>query len=243
MRTTLGKLSTIQNLSSESLFHFTSSIDVLYKILRNGFQARYIYEKIPGTKLAYYVKTTCFCDIPLGAIKNHINWYGQYGIGINRAWGKDHKISPVTYIHSNSPLLIKSSSEKYRKYLEKQLITPFLKQVRGKQYFTDSNTGESYYKWKTFYDEREWRYFPDNYNLSVKKYKREAELEQYRTALNNSSLPYLILDSKYIEYIIVNDNEDITPLISRIKKLIKKHKEQDILITKILTTNQIHRDF
>jgi len=65
MNKKLGNNKIGQNLSSQTLFHLTGSLDVLKLILKNGFQARYIYEKLPGRKLAYLTKTTCFCNIPL----------------------------------------------------------------------------------------------------------------------------------------------------------------------------------
>ena len=244
MRSTKGKISDKENLSSEALFHFTSSIDVLILILEKGFQARYIYEKIPGTKLAYMVKTACFCDIPLGSIKSHLNWYGDYGIGISRPWAKELGISPVAYIHKNTPFITKSSSLKNIELLRASDMTPYLKQVRGKQFFRNETNNTIYYKWNTFYEEREWRYFPESKDLNVVKYAKEEELNEIKDRLNNTGvLPYKALDIGKIEYIIIRDRSELQKIVSCIKRITSSIIEQEKLISKISSVSQIRRDY
>jgi hypothetical protein len=48
------------------------------------------------------IPMVCFCDIPLSSIRNHINVYGRYAIGLSKEWGKKKHISPVMYALSNS---------------------------------------------------------------------------------------------------------------------------------------------
>jgi len=139
MNRKIGKYKTTFNLSSETLFHLTGSFDILKLILKNGFQARYIYEKLPGRKLAYFTKTICFCDIPLSLIKEHVNWYGTYGIGINKSISRGKGLSPVLYVHSNSPNFPKGSSTSTLKWFKEFDFTHYLKQVRGKQMFFDDD--------------------------------------------------------------------------------------------------------
>ena len=71
-----------QNISTNSLFHFTNDITYLIDILENGFQARYCFENISFGNYKFAFPMKCFCDIPLSAIKFHLKEYGQYGIGI-----------------------------------------------------------------------------------------------------------------------------------------------------------------
>ena len=46
----------------------------------------------------------CFCDIPLHLIADHINEYGQYGLGLSREWALKGKLNPVFYYQMNSLL-------------------------------------------------------------------------------------------------------------------------------------------
>jgi hypothetical protein len=59
-----------QNISSDSLFHFIKRREWLFAILKKkSFQARYVYEGIPEIKYKVGIPMKCFCDIPLGIIK------------------------------------------------------------------------------------------------------------------------------------------------------------------------------
>ena len=242
MNRKLGKYKTAPNLSSDTLFHFTGDFETLELILKNGFQAHWIYEKLPGRKLAYLTKTICFCDIPLGLIKEHVNWYGTYGIGINRAIARKHGLSPVIYFHSKSPKFPKGSSEKTLNWFNDFKFTNYLKQIRGKQMFYN-DTDKPFWRWKTFYNEREWRYFPPNNKLIVVKYKKETELEIKRKNLNNENeLPYFSFEPDWIEYILIKDSQEIEKLI-KILQTDKFRPHFNNLLTKVLTFKQIRKDF
>jgi hypothetical protein len=242
MRRSLGKHKTTPNLSSRSLFHFTNDISTLGLILNGGFQARYIYEKLPGRKIAYFTETTCFCDIPLSLVKEHINWYGDYGIGIDRTHAREFGLSPIFYIHSKSPGYPKGSSRSTREWFENFKFLKYLKQVRGKQIFFN-NDDSPYWKWKTFYNEREWRYFPKENNTFLEKYERETDLEEKRIELNKvNSLQKFQVNTESIEYILIKDSKDLEKLISEIKKSPHKNNLHDLL-TKVITVKQIVSDF
>ncbi len=47
---------------------------------------------------------TCFCDLPLSNTYKHLEEYGGYGIGLTKDWGKSKGLSPILYVHDNSPL-------------------------------------------------------------------------------------------------------------------------------------------
>ena len=106
-----------QNLSSESLFHFIRKLDWLLEILENkSFQARYVYENMPEAEYKAGIAMKCFCDIPLGAIKKHMNSYGEFGIGISKSYAKKNYITPVIYFHNNS--------DTYYRYISRKLDRP-----------------------------------------------------------------------------------------------------------------------
>ena len=170
-----------------------------------------------------------------------MNWYGTYGIGINRPVAKKHGCSPVLYIHSKSPNYPKGSSLNSLKWFENFAFTKYLKQVRGKQIFFD-NKDIPYWKWKTFYNEREWRFFSADKKIEVIQYKKETELEDRRRELNSNALPYLEFDHNWIEYILIRDYNDMDSLI-KVLKTPKYKKNYESLLTKVITFKQIQKDF
>lgn len=73
--------------SSNTLFHFTSRYQTLVSILRNrGFWPKYCkeYDWNNDGKVNFAVPVSCFSDIPLSQIKDHLDFYGNYGIGFRR---------------------------------------------------------------------------------------------------------------------------------------------------------------
>ncbi|WP_115373813.1 abortive infection system antitoxin AbiGi family protein [Adhaeribacter pallidiroseus] len=105
------------SLSANTLFHFTSNIDYLIGILVNGFLPRYSLEDFtfaypesrnPGIKHPFKigVPMTCFCDIRLTQTKNHSATYGKFVIGMQKEWGIKNRITPVTYFHPYSKILM-----------------------------------------------------------------------------------------------------------------------------------------
>ena len=102
--------------SANSLFHYTKSIDNLIGIIENGFEHRPVREdlsirgftespfSIPGVIRYLFVwHMVCFCDIPLRSVRDHIEQYGSYGIGLDKEWGMINGITPVRYIHYYTP--------------------------------------------------------------------------------------------------------------------------------------------
>ena len=80
--------------SSNTLFHFTRDYDTLTKILKGmSFWPRYCQEF--GWNSGFAVPMTCFCDIPLSQIKNHIDTYGSYGIGMSKEFAIKNEINPI----------------------------------------------------------------------------------------------------------------------------------------------------
>ncbi|MFC1477962.1 abortive infection system antitoxin AbiGi family protein [Candidatus Margulisiibacteriota bacterium] len=124
----MGKITTI---SANTLFHFTSDINNLIGILTNNFYPRYSLENYSAfwpknmeKKLSYSnvaIPMVSFCDIPLSNIRNHINVYGRYAIGLTKEWGERNNINPIMYALDDSiyAKVIKSSLNNIDKCVQK----------------------------------------------------------------------------------------------------------------------------
>jgi hypothetical protein len=113
-------------LSSDYLYHFTHSLSAVKGILNAGFRFCVLKESLPAadafiTQLMFGV---CFCDIRKEDSFQHRNCYGHYSIVLKKEWGKRNGVSPVRYVHSNSPGIF----GKYRKLVNQ--YTRFLEAHR-----------------------------------------------------------------------------------------------------------------
>lgn len=246
MNSTIGSYPERTNISSQTLFHFTSSYNVIEKILNpssgrriSGFKFSKIYEKIAGTKLAYFVDSISFCDIPLSMVKNHVNWYGAYAIGIKRSALKTLGASPVFYSHSKTDRIPHNSNSNSLDFFKSSpWFTSRLKQVYGKQVF--ENDGELYFKNRKFYNEREWRIVGDFDKIEIITYKNEMELIQYRKKIASNNLPNIEVNIDDIEYIILEKSDDLKKFVP----FVYKHYPnlQNEILAKVLLYDKLRND-
>jgi Putative abortive phage resistance protein AbiGi, antitoxin len=241
----MGKIS--QNLSSDSLFHFVRQRDWLLEILkRKAFQARFVYEDLPALKQKLGIPMKCFSDIPLGLIKKHMSVYGRYGIGVTKSFAKSCSLSPIIYIHDKSDTVNRYLANlKNVKTLNAQnSLIPYFKLEEGYVINTDGKRVK-----RRFYDEREWRYVPKNAEPinfegfdedEIRKTKLDYENNQL---ISNTSKYLLPLEYGDITYLIVENINDVSPLIKAIRSLKINDDVPDKLISKIITAKQIERDF
>lgn len=242
-------------ISSNTLFHFTGTIDNLISIIKkSAFLPRYCIEYDKGRieDGSYYaIPMVCFCDIPLSEISKHIKDYGSYGIGMSKQWAKE-KVSPIIYYnHSNS--LAKSLYEQISPSLNTlQRIKWFslLKRYYGQTW----SQSEGKYINKVLYNEREWRYFPrkgltikdalikvkdiddffaDNYGKGSIKDNANKNLSKYP----------LSFELKDIKYLFVKTDTERIELIKHIVSEFGDTDDSKVLCSKVLTVKQIKEDF
>lgn len=162
-------------ISSNLLFHFTKSADVLISILKNGFWPMTANEDIsfmmPNYERAIVgIPMVCFTDIPFELTEEHRKQYGEYGIGLKKEWGINKGLNPICYIIKDSEMynaynhlqwVIQQNALKLdngKKDGENTLFTmDAVMNFAGhlKEYSDDPELNS-----KPFYDEREWRYLP-----------------------------------------------------------------------------------
>lgn len=256
-----NKLQKNQNMaiSTNSIIHYTKSIDSLKQILGSGFKVKYCYEKIEAAERGYIHSAfpmVSFCDIPLSQVKEHIDSYGEYGIGLRKEWAKSKKLSPVLYFDKDSELMnylreeFERLNEKVKKNeLEISDIDHFVSIMSySKNYESDLNRKGNVIKNYRFYNEREWRFVPNKTILGKAKAfvlgsEYNKDKKKYNDTLEHIRLTF---ETKDISYIIVKSESEIRMITQSIRNLFANKctmQEMEILLTRIITTDQILYDF
>lgn len=253
----------MSNLSSNTLFHFTSKTALL-NILKNGFYARYCIEEYQysSSNIEFAIPIVCFCDIPLTKIQEHSLEYGNYALGMKKKWAIENGITPIFYIQHNGKAYIRI--KRAMDYLSNQLAKSIAdKTFYFKQDERDALVDLTYIiqntkpiegisrkngKNKIFYNEKEWRYYPDFSNEEIKLSQIPVQYidfikdkENYTKELEKRPLKYMLSD---IKYIITNKDEEKNEIIEVLKMIDPKYNEY--LVEQklfIISRNQIYEDF
>jgi hypothetical protein len=232
-----------ETLSSSVLFTFTQELDFLLDMLENGIKPRYSFESFPNNSMHYILPMKCFCDIPLSKTKVHLDWYGNYGLGIRQETLKKIGVTPVLYVHASSvkeiikPLLKNSNNEK---------IVALTKKYFGTIYRL--NEENNYVRTtRKFYDEREWRYIPLDSKIEWLPSDTKIEHGLLNAQKKNKENPYkgkpIDLVFQDIEYIIIKDLKEVDKLKKVLSNKFPNAREYELLMTKVLTAKQIIKDF
>jgi hypothetical protein len=237
-----------ENLSSETLFTFTPKLEYLVDSLEFGLKPRYIFERLPIPNRTWYyiVAAKCFCDIPLGKIKSHLDWFGKYGVGIKKSFLRQKGASPVIYMHKQSSWIVNSLIEFGLENFVETPTLPFLKRHFGDDYRLDGNNAYKRHHRK-FYDEREWRYIPENDKLETGNgFSRIEEGIEHVKQMNlinpfNKNIITLVPDN--IEYLIIESDKEFKSLRSRLRNIYKSDEDFELMLSKILVSRKILRDF
>lgn len=238
-----------ENLSSEVLFTFTSKREYLISMLENGIMPRYIYERLPirGKTWYYIIAAKCFCDIPLGKIKSHLNWFGNYGLGLNKKYLREFGVTPILYIHQNSHWITEALNKKGLENIKEYPTLPFLKRYNGDDYKREEN-GSYTPKKRKFYDEREWRFVPKDNALEVNEgLKIENGIDHVwnknRVSQYNTAESCINISPNIVEYIIIDNFNEFGLIRKDLRRLYPNDDEYDLMLSKILIADRIIRDF
>lgn len=241
-------------LSANSLIHLTNSMESLRGILNGYFKVKYCVEKIhtkSGSINGAY-PMVCFSDIPISQINNHVDSYGEYGIGMKKDWAISKGLNPVFYVEKNSDL-----ASYVRKVLPKYLSkepTKFDEQEKElfemvrymKNYQNDLIRGERIIKNYRFYNEREWRFVPSfeiaQQYVNIKNYNTDEKKEIANSSIKDLKLEF---EPNDIKYLIVPTENDILEVIEILRKILGNKfplDEIEKLYTRIITVEQIRED-
>lgn len=250
-------------LSTNNFVHYTRTLDSLKGILQGHFRVNYCRESLqigPDAEV-FRIPMVSFCEIPLSQVKDHIQKYGSYGIGLTREWVIRNRLNPVFYIEPNSNIANSYSAgiEYFHNRLHNtsdpveqdifgnnlNLILDFLRYTKlyegplvRKGYSTDR------YR---FSEEREWRYVPPP-DKSVKGMYFDDDFDNpivRRLALKDVEAYKLEFFPSDVRSIIVSSDDEISEIIDFIRNNYSKSSrgEIDLLISRIITKKQIEEDF
>lgn len=239
--------------SSNSVMHFTKNKTTLYKILdSNYFKPSYCKEesavrlKHENSYFSLGVPEVSFSDIPLSRVLIHVKKYGYYGIALKKEWAIQKGLSPIIYMEKSSKLaeavteieylistvLANGELNEWANYKTEKLQKEYIRLLSFmKNYSNDLNRKGKFIKDYRFYDEREWRYIPDDLEtkiLSFGDFEDKSTLNA--TISDKGKLPFSYDD---INFVILKNNKDV-------KKFVDRYSDKiDCLAAKIITVEQL----
>ncbi len=241
---------------STTLFHFTKTLDTLKSILKNGFYPRYSLEDIGwliqerGGFIALPI--VCFCDIPLSRIIEHVEFYGLFGIGMNKIWALSNGLNPIIYVSEISPLaeslrnnaeimIQMSKAEQKKKYVKNMRYTvAYSKPISGTMIVAGKPVT------KEFYQELEWRYVAQQDDIEEYLRKKEFNDPAIIEEANNvaAEKARLQFSPKDVKYLLVKSDADIPDLVNFIDANMDKFSSSDlkVLTTRIISLDTIQED-
>jgi len=246
------------NPRSSTLFHFTRGIDALKSILVEGFWPKYCLEDFSwyNAELGHIAyPMVCFCDIPLSRIRQHVSFYGEYGLGMSLTWGRQNGLNPVVYLSSESPLTsslrnvlanLGPNTEKryYNGAADLNHIISYIKPLEGWLPIVDSVPPPP--NPKQFYQENEWRYVPHNKPVSSWVNKADFKVDEKRETLNNIAKQQCMLKftPSDVKYIFLKSDAEIPALVDFIRANMDSFSvaEIKILTSRIVSLESIRSD-
>lgn len=244
-------------LSSNSLIHFTKTQEALHGIIKEGFKLKYCKETfdLDGQDNVVHVPMVSFCDIPFSQIKNHVDDYGSFGIGLSKSWALKMRLNPVLYIQSNSHLansyykmmviLQEKEKEGVLDNAARRLGSEIIRYVKKYEGLLE-RAGEPE-KLRRFSDEREWRYVPEADGshplLLVPEDFKRMTADTANSKLRDIRLKFEVDD---INYLVIRDDRDIKGMITHLRDVYggdSTSEQIERLFTRIITKEQIWGDF
>ncbi|MED4046168.1 abortive infection system antitoxin AbiGi family protein [Priestia aryabhattai] len=251
--------------SANVLFKCMKRLDYLKSTLKmKAIVPRYYEEKINYLNIKEIDKIafpmSCFCDIHLNKLIDHMGNYGDFAIGMNKDWGITQGIQPIHYINEYSALRKDFSSifnhaknatddqrndfSTYNNYLLMDLL--FMKPLEGEM-MTDKG-----YETRNFHDEREWRFVPNINEVDTElplvieqQQMNEKSYGAYSDGIQTRPDLWLKFELSAIKYIIVTDKSSKMELINFLRDNDVAENEEEFfdLVSKIMVFNDLKEDW
>lgn len=240
---------------SSTLFHFTRNRDTLKLILSGGFWPRYCTEDLRwlaeenAESIAFPM--VCFCDIPLSRIAEHVNFYGQYGLGMTREWATANSLNPVFYVSGENPVchelrMLNSYADHFeakdrdKVYSSLRYLYAHVKPSSGVMWVNGNQHP------KDFYLESEWRHVPRTTAIEDYLNSRSFESPEILKQHNQASKEHCSLKftPKDVKYIFVKSDADIPDLINFIQTSMDHypHADTKVLMSRVTSLESIQAD-
>jgi hypothetical protein len=223
--------------------------------MKNGFWPRYCTEDVNwlGYKKFDYIAypMVCFCDIPLSRIDEHVKFYGAFGIGLTKEWAEANKITPILYVSTNSliPQTFGDVADQANKLAKEEKVKA-KQRVRYLLAHSKPTEGNMIIDGKVvskeFYQESEWRYVPQNENISdylnKKNYESKEKLEEHNVLSRDNCT--ITFTPKDVKYIFVKNDSDIPDMINFIQNEFDHFQgiESKVLLSRVTSLESIIRD-
>ncbi|MEK0446855.1 MAG: hypothetical protein RLZZ399_2176 [Verrucomicrobiota bacterium] len=238
-----------------SLFHFTKNLDALKSILKDGFWPRYCLEDIRWQNFDQFeyvaFPMVCFCDIPIGRIVQHVEFYGSYGIGVTKEWGLKNKLNPIVYLSGPEPLggAFNALSNVVFSHPDKKQVETGLEHFRHLVAHTKPISGKMMVSGKEidkeFYAESEWRFVPRQ--TGVEAFLKYDEFDSMRHEYDKVTWRDCLikLSGVDIRYIFVPSDGDIPDVIKFLQAELDhfSSRELNILMSRVTSLEAIKSDF
>ena len=243
---------------SHTLFHFTRSLNSLKSILNAGFWPRYCMEDVswqtplPESTPFVAFPMVCFCDIPLSRIEEHVNFYGDFGIGMTRDWAVTNGLNPLMYMagHNSVAKAVMNISDianesRARKMVDVMTslrhLAMHIKPAIGKMVVNGLPVQ------KDFYQESEWRYIAqqDNLDRFLKADKFADEIS--RAKANEATQKHAMLRflPRDVRYLFVRSDAEIPALVNFIQTDLDQYPSADlkILVSRVTSLETLRADW
>ena len=244
---------------SHTLFHFTRSLDALKSILVSGFWPQYCMEDMswqntPGINATFVaVPMVCFCDIPLSRIEEHVNFYGNFGIGMTRDWAVTNGLNPLMYMAAHNGVA-KAVMQMYMsafKSRSKAITCDLLLNLRHVAMHMKPAVGQMVVVGepveKDFYQESEWRFVAQHSEIDRFMKPAAFSIEETRTSANELTRKHCMLQflPRDVRYLFVRSDAEIPSLVNFIQTEMDKYPSADlkILMSRITSLETLKSDW
>jgi hypothetical protein len=242
------------NPRTKTLFHITTSLDILLRILEEGFWPQYCLEDIAWldhdvSRLAWPMVS--FCDIPISRLREHTAFYGSYGIGLSRERWQATGLNPVVYVSEESMLrdVLRNLLSDVRRNPNPSIRTAAMVIIAHCKPLKGVMEVNGQMMKRDFYSECEWRFLPwvneGKHGFLMKKHifrDKAARMEANEERRKDRMLEFFPAD---VRYLVVKSPDEVSKLVGFIDGKFSSYAKdvRDMLKTRVMVLEDAFADF